>query len=40
MMTVGDTTIKGVFIDILHILRIAKNNFFVSKATSLNHVLN
>jgi len=40
MMTVGDTTIKGMFIDILHIPGITTQKKFVSKATSLNHVLN
>jgi len=40
MMTMGDTTIKGVFIDILHIPGITKKKHFVSKATFLNHVLN
>jgi hypothetical protein len=38
VMTVRNTTIEGVFIDILHVLGIAKNLFFVSKATSLNLV--
>lgn len=37
-MTVRDTTIEGVFIDILHVLGIAKNLVFASKATSLNHI--
>jgi hypothetical protein len=39
MMTVGDTTIKGVF-NILHIPGITKKIFFVNKTTTLNHVLN
>jgi histidyl-tRNA synthetase len=38
MMTVGDTTIKGVLTDILHVLGITKNLFYVNKTTSLNHV--
>jgi len=38
MMIVGDTTIKGVLTDILHVPGIAKILFYVSKTTSLNHV--
>jgi hypothetical protein len=37
MMTMGDTTVKGVSTNVLHVLRIAKKLFYVNK-TSLNHV--
>jgi hypothetical protein len=40
MITMGDTTIEGVFFDVLHVPGIAKKIFFVNKTTSLNHFFN
>jgi hypothetical protein len=37
-MEIGENIAKGTFIDVLHIPRIAKNLFFVIKATSQGHM--
>jgi hypothetical protein len=37
-MEIGENIAKGTFIDVLHILKIVKNLFYVIKVTSQGHM--